>query len=103
MTPLAAMLTEEDCDDRATLTRRLLGEIHALGFQRLLENWLRKLGPKLDPADAFSRERGRQLVEAARQFDESGSRDVAEFVQFMRRQHRARHGCRGGRARDDHP
>ncbi len=85
MSPLAAVLAAENCADRAALTRRLLGEIHALGFERLMEAWVGKLEPSLRAEDAFSRQRGRQLVEAARQFDESGSRDVAELVQFINR------------------
>ena len=43
------------------------------------------LAARLDPADAFSRLRGRQLVEAARDFDELASRDVVEFLQYAER------------------
>lgn len=81
MTPLAAVLVAEGCATPDALSRRLLGEIHAAGFERTMEAWARKLAPE----DAFSRERGRQLAEAARLFDETGSRDVAEFGQFAAR------------------
>jgi ATP-dependent helicase/nuclease subunit A len=67
------------------LTRRVLAEIHADGFERTVEAWMRKLEPALAADDGFSRERGRQLAEAARMFDETGSRDVAEFCQFIAR------------------
>ena len=85
MTPLQAVLETENCVAGDALTGRLLGEIHAEGFERTVETWVRKLEPALGADDAFSRERGRQLADAARLFDETGSRDVAEFVQFVER------------------
>lgn len=85
MTPLQAVLEAEHGAERDALTGRLLGEVHAEGFERTVEAWRRKLEPSLAADDAFSRERGRQLAEAARLFDETGSRDVAEFVQFVER------------------
>lgn len=85
MTPLQAVLETEHAAERDALTVRLLGEVHAEGFERTVEAWGRKLEPALAAEDAFSRERGRQLAEAARLFDETGSRDVAEFVQFVER------------------
>jgi ATP-dependent helicase/nuclease subunit A len=85
MTPLATVLTAEGVATPEALSGRLLGEIHGAGFERTLETWVWRL----DPQDEFSRERGRQLVEAARLFDETGSRDVAEFGLFAAR-HTAR-------------
>jgi ATP-dependent exoDNAse (exonuclease V) beta subunit len=83
MTPVQAVLVAENCATADTLTVRLLAEIHGAGFERTVESWVRKLEPALAADDEFSRERGRQLGEAARLFDETGSRDVAEFVQFV--------------------
>jgi len=85
MSPLSAVLVAEQCTERDPLAVRLLGEIHTEGFERTVEAWVRKLEPALAADDAFSRERGRQLADAARLFDETGSRDVAEFVQFVER------------------
>jgi ATP-dependent helicase/nuclease subunit A len=85
MTPLQAVLDAENCAEKDVLVSRLLGEIHAAGFERTVEAWGRKLEPAIAADDAFSRERSRQLAEAARLFDETGSRDVAEFVQFVER------------------
>ena len=85
MTPLARTLAAENCANRDALTLRLLGEIHARGFERTIESWLQLIEPSLAAGDQFSRERGRQLIEAARRFDETGSRDVAEFGQFIAR------------------
>jgi ATP-dependent exoDNAse (exonuclease V) beta subunit len=85
MTPLAAVLAEQGVTSPESLTRRLLREIHAQGFAATLEHWMEALAARLDPADAFSRLRGRQLVEAARDFDELASRDVVEFLQYAER------------------
>ncbi|MCX6953740.1 MAG: UvrD-helicase domain-containing protein [Verrucomicrobia bacterium] len=84
MTPLRALLLEEGLGSTHAVTMRLLGEIHEAGFAATLERWLRKCAPSLG-GDAFSAERGRMLVGAATEFDESGSRDVAEFLEFAAR------------------
>lgn len=83
MTPLRAVLAAENCETDDAVARRLLAEIHAWGFERTVESWVKKLVPALAATDEFSRERGRQLGEAARLFDETGGREVAEFVQFV--------------------
>jgi len=85
MTPLGALLTEEKLDGPEALTGRVLGQVHAEGFEHTIEAWLRKLGPRLAPEDAFSRKRASQFTAAAGMFDQTGSRDIAEFVQFMER------------------
>ena len=85
MTPLGAVLAEEKMNSPEALSRRVLGQIHAEGFERTMDAWWRKLEPRLVADDAFSRERARQFMAAAGQFDATGSRDVAEFVQFMER------------------
>lgn len=84
MTPLAAILTAEQITNHAALTRRVLAELHADGFATTIERWLRRLMPGI-AGDTFSGERGRLLVAAAAEFDESGSRDVAEFLEFADR------------------
>lgn len=85
MTPLAAVLAEHGVTTREALARRLLREIHANGFAATLEHWVEALAARLDPSDEFSRLRGRQLVEAARDFDDLASRDVVEFLQYAER------------------
>jgi ATP-dependent exoDNAse (exonuclease V) beta subunit len=84
MTPLVALLAHEGCAGADALTRRLLGEIHADGFAATLERWRRALAAAMK-LDDFSLERGRMLVDAAAKFDESGSRDVAEFLEYAER------------------
>ncbi len=82
MTPAGRALAREGLEQPEMLTTRLLGEIHADGFERTAQRWLQWMEPLLAPDDRFSRERGRQLVEAARVFDQTGRRDVAEFCEF---------------------
>jgi ATP-dependent helicase/nuclease subunit A len=84
MTPVLALLMEEGAGTAEAQTTRVLAELHEHGFAATLERWLRKLAPLIE-GDAFSRERGRMLVDAAMDFDERGSRDVAEFLEFAER------------------
>ena len=75
MTPLAAGL-----GDQEALTGRLLRELHSDGFAATIERCLRAVEPHLAAGNQFSRLRGQQLVALAREFDEGGRRDVAEFL-----------------------
>ena len=85
MTPLGPLLAEDAITTPEELTCRLLGQIHAEGFEATMDAWLRRLEPWLAADDAFSRERARQFTAAAAQFDATDSRGVAEFIQFMER------------------
>ena len=80
MTPLGTILVEHACKTEDQLTQTVLAEIFEVGFAATLEKWLRAVEPYLAADDQFSRLRGRQLVDAARKFDENGRRDVAEFL-----------------------
>lgn len=90
MTPLAGVLAAEGVRSPEALTARVLAQIHATGFERTVDFWLRRLEKQLAADDAFSRERGRQFLAGAALFDATGSRDVAEFIAFMER-----HAVRG--------
>ena len=81
MTPIEGLLAEDGMTSDDALTLRILSEVQAKGFAGMLERWLRRLAPLLE-GDEFSRERGRLLVAAAERFDENGSREVAEFLEF---------------------
>lgn len=85
MTPLAAALAEAGVVTVEALAWRVLGQVHALGFERTAEFWFARLEPQLAPDNRFARERARQFAAAAALFDASGSRDVDEFVAFMGR------------------
>lgn len=84
MSPLNAVLAAAGIDTREQLTRRILGQIADLGFAATLQGWWKGLERETNP-DAFTRRRLHQFLTAAAEFDESGSREVAEFVQFMTR------------------
>lgn len=90
MSPVGRLLQAEGIISPEELTMNLLAGIHAEGFERTMEYWLRRIEAQLSPDDAFNRERGRQFVAAAARFDATGSRDAAEFVAFMER-----HAVRG--------
>jgi ATP-dependent helicase/nuclease subunit A len=83
MSSYGVVLTNEGVNTPEELTQRLLGQIHESGLERSVEFWVRAVESQLEPDDLFSRERARQLVDAARLFDATGSREVAEFVAFM--------------------
>ncbi len=85
MTPLAPVLKEAGIETPSVLSETLLAQIHARGFEQLVESWWSRLEPALDPKDGFSRLRAQQFAEAARIFDETGSRDSGEFAAFMER------------------
>jgi ATP-dependent helicase/nuclease subunit A len=83
MTPLGSVLEAENIASPDALTRELLGGLHANGFERTAEMWLRHLDGRLAPGDAFTRERGAQFAAAARKFDGTGSRDIDAFILWM--------------------
>ncbi len=89
MTPLGEVLAAEGLEQREQVTARVLGQIHAEGFERTFLWWLTQLEPRWEKDDAFTRLRARQLLVAAAEFDVAGRRDAAEFVEFMRG-HKAR-------------
>jgi ATP-dependent exoDNAse (exonuclease V) beta subunit len=83
MTPLGEVLRAAGLGDPDGLTRRVLGELQAEGFAATIERWLRTLEPHLTAGDQFSRLRGRQLVDMAREFDKEARGDVAEFLTWV--------------------
>ena len=85
MTPLARLLKEAGMETPSALAETLLAQIHSRGFEQMAEIWWDRLEHTLAPDDGFSRLRAQQFAEAARIFDETGSRDTAEFAAFMER------------------
>ena len=57
--------------------RQLQEQLYREGFEATAREWSRPLA-----ADDFSSHRRRQFIELARQYDESGSRDVDEFIGY---------------------
>lgn len=85
ISPLGAVLTAAGITHPEMLTLRLLALIYARGFEPALHRWWCELEKMLDPADAFTRLRARQFLAAAGEFDRTGSRHAAEFIDFMNR------------------
>ncbi|MDD5093905.1 MAG: UvrD-helicase domain-containing protein [Dehalococcoidia bacterium] len=81
MSPLRQHLEKKGLD-RKTLPLVLLREIQSSGFASFLRHW----GAFLDtihPLDDFGRKRLKDLIDAAGQFDSSGSRDCNELLRFI--------------------
>src|SRR6185312_8205377 len=85
MTPLGLTIRDRGIDRPARLAATVLGQIHAEGFERTIESWWRTVEDGVASDDNFSRLRARQLMEAARIFDETCSGEVADFIAFMER------------------
>ena len=81
MSPLRKHFAEQKLN-RNNLPLLLLHEIQAGGFQALVRNWGGKLNTA-HPLDAFGCKRLDELVNAAIEFDRSGSRDCNDFLRFM--------------------
>ena len=85
MSPLGAILAKESVVTPEDVTRRVLTQVYAGGFERTMEYWLRRIEDGVRESDTFNHGRIRQFAAAAARFDQTGSRDVAEFIQFMER------------------
>lgn len=83
MTPVGHMLAGLDWTNAAAVSAGVMAEVHANGFAGCLAGWVERMAVHLEADDDFSRLRGRQLIEAARTFDDSGSRDVDEFLSWI--------------------
>jgi ATP-dependent helicase/nuclease subunit A len=85
MSPLHAALVAAEITTPDSLSSSVLAGITTGGYEHSVETWLRRIEPLLASDDAFSRERGGQMVEAARLFDEAGGGEMADFIAFLER------------------
>ncbi len=79
LTPLQKHLPE-DSDERQIVLRSIQRKIYECGFAEVADEWIRKI---IDELDEFSCWRANQFLEMARQFDETGIRDIDEFTRFI--------------------
>jgi len=79
LTPLAKFLPAE-MPKRQSALRDIQRDIYRQGFEAVAREWVERLDSKLDD---FARWRAPQFLELARQFDQSGSRDVDAFLRFV--------------------
>jgi ATP-dependent helicase/nuclease subunit A len=77
MSPLAGQPEMKDC---AAVPGIFLAALHQRGFAGVLREW----GDRLGALDAFGRQRLRELLAAAEQFDATGSRDPDAFEDHIR-------------------
>ena len=81
MSPLSERLNEIGVTrDRLPLT--LLSEIYKSGYQHFISRWGEELH-NASPLDAFGRKRLTDLIDAAGEFDQIGSRDADAFLLFI--------------------
>jgi len=85
MTPFLAVFEAKQLVNPFLLSQNLLNQIYSLGFERTLEYWVDLIEPFLVGGDSFSRLRGRQIIAAAGLFDQTKSRNLDEFSDFMQR------------------
>ncbi|NNE91914.1 MAG: UvrD-helicase domain-containing protein [Verrucomicrobiales bacterium] len=81
MTPFADVFENEDLT-RGAVASRVLRQVFDKGFEFTLRHWISELerqGVELRP---FARRRSEDLALAARLFDQSGSRDLDEFLAY---------------------
>ena len=82
MTPLAELLAKSGWE-KGRVVREVLQQVLADGFEAWARGWLERLDPWIDRGDAFSRLRGEQLVQLARDFDRRGTRDIDAFLRII--------------------
>lgn len=86
LTPLAR-LVPSDPDERQAALRSVQRDVYQRGFEPVVSGWLGLIDKSnMNP---FAQWRARQFLDLARQFDETGSRDIDEFVQFVTAQETA--------------
>ena len=81
MTPMAELLERSTAEK---LVFEVLDQSHREGFEQVVLTWGQRLDEAVPDLDDFSRHRLDELASAAREFDASGNRSIAEFIQFAR-------------------
>lgn len=81
MTPFAAVFEKESLSFQQ-LSAEILRSIQRKGVEATVEIWLEKLIASGVQLDDFSQRRAGELSNAAHFFDQSGSRDLSEFLTF---------------------
>ncbi|MEZ5304472.1 MAG: 3'-5' exonuclease [Verrucomicrobiales bacterium] len=81
MTPLGEAIRERNLG-QASASTAILEDVLADGFERVLAKWMARLRRAWRDRDPFSERRLEELRACARLFDLSGSRRIAEFLEF---------------------
>ncbi len=81
MTPLGEIL-RADAIDQAGLCGEILDDLNRHGTEFIINRWLARLLERRPELDAFSLRRADEFARAAQAFDQSGSRNLEEFLNF---------------------
>lgn len=89
LTPYRAVIDREEFTP-GRLARRTASAVFEMGFETASRKFLEQLGEELETGpdgalDPFSRGRAEAFLLAARQFDESGDRDIDRFLAYARK------------------
>jgi len=79
LTPFAKFLPVEFAELQREL-RNIQQDVYRYGFEAVARDWIDRLAPELDD---FGLWRAPLFLELARQFDQSGSRDIDAFLRFV--------------------
>lgn len=79
LTPLARLLPTDSAEWQSAF-RDVQRAVYRYGFGAVVREWVDRLAPELDE---FGRWRAPLFLELARQFDQSGSRDIDAFLRFI--------------------
>ena len=86
LTPLAGLLPS-DPDRRQAALRDVQRDVYQRGFEPVICDCIGRID--VSNMDSFAKWRAKQFLDLARQFDETGSRDIDEFVRFVTAQEAA--------------
>ena len=86
LTPLAGLLSP-DRDRRQAALRDVQRDVYQRGFEPVICDCISRID--VSNMDPFAKWRAKQFLDLARQFDETGSRDIDEFVRFVTAQEAA--------------
>jgi ATP-dependent helicase/nuclease subunit A len=86
LTPLAGLLSP-DRDRRQAALRDVQRDVYQRGFEPVICDCIGRID--VSNMDPFAKWRAKQFLDLARQFDETGSRDIDEFVRFVTAQEAA--------------
>lgn len=83
MTPYLATIEKEELGP-ASLSTRIRRRVSETGFEATIRSFFGELEKSGFEPDGFHRHRSEEFALAARRFDESGSRDIDEFLAYAR-------------------
>ncbi|HRQ87724.1 MAG TPA: UvrD-helicase domain-containing protein [Bacteroidia bacterium] len=84
MGPVGRIVEREDLSQNA-FSARILASVFESDFESVARDWIARIESTLEaPLDAFTRGRAEEFTLAARLFDETGSRDIDEFLAWLK-------------------